>query len=57
MSRQICNQLINELYINNGHHMVVYHLRQKPIWFQTVQMERKNFDWKFPFEARAFHFP
>ena len=36
---------------------VVYHLHQKPIWFQTVQMERKNFDWKIPFGARAFHFP
>ena len=33
---------------------VVYHLHQKPIWFQTVQMERKNFDWKIPF---GFHFP
>ena len=37
--------------------LVVYHLHQKPIWFQTVQMERKNFDWKIPFGARAFHFP
>ena len=37
--------------------MVVYHLHQKPIWFQTVQMERNNFDWKIPFGARAFHFP
>ena len=36
---------------------VVYHLHQKPIWFQTVQMERNNFDWKIPFGARAFHFP
>ena len=36
---------------------VVYHLHQKPIWFQTVQMERKNVDWKIPFGARAFHFP
>ena len=36
---------------------VVYHLHQKPIWFQTVQMERKKFDWKIPFGARAFHFP
>ena len=35
---------------------VVYHLHQKPIWFQTVQMERNNFDWKIPFGARAFHF-
>ena len=24
--------------------MVVYHLHEKSIWFQTVQMERKNFD-------------
>ena len=36
---------------------VVYYVHQKPIWFQTVQMERKNFDWKIPFGARAFHFP
>ena len=36
---------------------VVYYLHQKPIWFQTVQMERKNFDWKISFGARAFHFP
>ena len=35
---------------------VVYHLHQKPIWVQTVQMERKNFDWKIPFGVRAFHF-
>ena len=37
--------------------LVVYHLHQKPIWFQTVQMERNNCDWKIPFGARAFHFP
>ena len=36
---------------------VVCHLHQKPIWFQTVQTERKNVDWKIPFGARAFHFP
>ena len=28
----------------NPDSLVVYHLHQKPIWFQTVQMERKNFD-------------
>ena len=37
--------------------MVVYHLHEKPIWFQTVQIERKHFDWKIPFGACAFHFP
>ena len=31
--------------------MVVYHLHQTPIWFQTMQMERKNCDWKIPFGA------
>ena len=37
--------------------MVVYHLNQKPIWFQTVQMEHKTSDWKILFGAPAYHFP
>ena len=56
-NEKLQNIMLSEEVKNKFDTLVVYHLHQKPIWFQTVQMERKNFDWKIPFGARAFHFP
>ena len=37
--------------------VVVYHLHEKTIWLEIVQMERKNFSWIISFGVCAFHLP
>ena len=37
--------------------VVVYHLYEKTIWLEIVQMERKNSSWTISFGVCAFHLP